>query len=173
MRVFLRSLCCCLLVGLFLLAVGCDVKDSYHYEKSYIIFREPGKADLIDEDGCKTEKDGVTYCFTNKVEKAERDRAVHEISQMIEEVREKLGLPEVSAVITIKTGGHAPGIYKGVLYCGVMNLRTQKFTASLAQLFLGTHVSYSICYALGTELAQEDGLHGGGSAGSGGCTDTM
>lgn len=157
MKLFLRSLCCFLLAGVLLLPAGCGAKNSHHYEKSYVIFREPGKADLIDKDGYKTEKDGVTYCFTNKVEKAERDRAVDEISQMIEGVGEKLGIPAVSAVITIKTGAYAPGIYKGVLYSGITDLRTQNFAASLVQFLLGTHVSYSLCYALGTELAQTMG----------------
>ena len=146
-------LCFCLSLTL-LFTTGCGAAKNYSYEKTFTIFREPGTQDLIDEEGVKTSVDSITFFFTNKVEKAERNSA---IIQMTKWIRERLMIDNAPVIITIKSGGHKPGIYRGTLYCGANHLRTQDFAAALVQMLVGTQVSYSLCYALGTELAAQMG----------------
>ena len=178
MKTLLRHMTCLLLMTALLFAAGCNLKDqdkngknesaekeqivntasdSYEYSESIVFFPDPSKARLVEKGGWHTTVDGIVYNFTNKVAEDERNTAVREISTMIRLIRDQFNLGDMSVSVRIRKGSYSPGFYDGVLVSGTDELKTQAFTASLVQMMLDNHISYSLCYGLGTELAQELG----------------
>ena len=127
------------------------------YTEALIAFNEPHGDIYQEKYAWQTQYQNVTYHFTGKISEEERNSIVNEFVRLISLAEERFGAFDGEYIINIRQDEYTPWSYDHELYLSTQNLETQALTAALAQMLFGHEVSYGLCYAFGTELAQAAG----------------
>ena len=130
-------------------------QESYQYTKAPVVFEYPTGDFNRDINGWEVKQGNLTIRFSGACSEVVRDQAVSDIKKLYTSLESYFPAVDVMLEVHVADGSYTPGNYNGVLYTGMNELGTVEFAASLAQAVFGREVSYSLCYALGTEMLGE------------------
>ena len=127
------------------------------YEKSPVSFTETYGMVYDTASGWKSEYNGTTYCFTDKLSEEDRDSVILETDILIKIMEDMMQTEFEGYTLCMLEDNYLPRVKEKTLYIGFPNFKTQDFGIGICQMLLGNHVRYGLSYGLGRELSNKRG----------------